>query len=146
MVVNLSPYIFTFFIFILALLLLLLFIVDGGDGGTVIAVARCRYCFCCATMPTNKGVKRIFCNVYDTLSKFPNITLRFSFCTWRPSLSVCVYYYFLFSFRFVSRFFFSQSLCRSVIFLHKFDRTVKLAGYFRIKKAFIVILQRMKMA
>lgn len=144
MVVNLFSFIFTFFIFILALLLLLLFIV-GGDGGTVIAVACCRHCFCCATMPTNKGVKRIFCNVYDTLSKFPNITLRFS---WRHSLSVCVYYYFLFFvwFRFVSRFFFSQSLCRSVIFLHKFDRTVKLAGYFRIKKAFIVILQRMKMA
>lgn len=113
MVVNLFSFIFTFFIFILALLLLLLFIVVGGDGGTVIAVVRCRHCFCCATMPTNKGVKRILCNVYDTLSKFPNITLRFSFCTWRHSLSVCVcvfvYYYFLFFVSFRFSFFFIRN-------------------------------------
>lgn len=115
-----------------------------------------------------KKHERISCNVYDTLSKYPNVTFRLHLTpshqlkplricvtltkldwahTFRAFLAssiffapflFCTYYFFFF----IS----SQSLCRSVIFLHKFDRTVKLTGYFRIKKTFIVILQRMKMA
>lgn len=90
----------------------------------------------------------------DMLSKISNVMSFFSLSSlfWHTTKVIQTHVsersvYVLFRYIFFHSFLISsQSLCRSVIFLHKFDRTVKLVGYFRIKKTFIVISQRMKMA
>lgn len=93
---------------------------------------------------------------FSTLRRWFHLVLSFFSCVfsfrWHTAnviqahVSERVYILFVSLFWWHSFLISSQSLCHSVIFLHEFDRTVKLVGYFRIKKTFIVISQRMKMA